>query len=595
MIFKQLKTDFTSGILSFGLYGRVDLEIFSKGLSDAINCRIGALGGVENKTLKLEKVSTFNIEDTTGDPNNRFAIRNPDGTYTIKTGTIENNGKVYRGMVNAHSGANQVHSIDSSGAWALESDCPSREVHRPTLTGARNFRYDPRDLYFSIEKIDAQVPLQISVANGLGKYIGEGTFKVGETNKTFLKYKIITPPYFDTVFINGSGDRVVNTHVIDEGGIEIIIPTQETFNKLAMYKNRLVALSGTTRKNMILFSCSDDIWNFENNENQSGEAIRYTFQEAQEIYNAFEFKSLLLFTSQGIWSLDRNQTLTPLNIPFDEVLAVPPARYISPAKVGNKIFTVNKSLNRIFMMEYVNNTEMTGFKTLDTTTPIEQELENINFICPVQVNENDGYSLLYVQTPTQSWIYTILSEEQIQHWTKIDTNFDFIHYQFFGDDILYFRRNGDVVKIKQVTTDTTKITLLKPFGMIPSNKGDNSIAFSKSYKILGMKLMVRGKYKIEVGLEGKNRNKATTFTWKDEDDKNSDGTLKTSVFKNEVKQPITVGRNRFSSGFTDVRLLEIDHLTAYYDDDVYIKILTTNPVTILGIELKLDVDTTGGI
>lgn len=580
MKIRQTKTDFTAGFLSFSLYGRSDLEVFSKGLADARNCKIGVLGGVSNLKLQKVEVGTYTKEGTPTNPVNRMAIKTGDTTFVLKEGTLEKDGKVFKQIITEDL---SVSTIESTGTKEKVSDQPPREAKEDKLANDRGFRYDVRDMYFSIEKIgDETPPSQVVVYSGIGKYNGtQGDFN----SKKFWNYDIVKTPTVDTVRINSSGDRVVEVHTIKADKIKILNQYFDEFNSLVLYKNRLVCTNAKNRTNSIIMSCSDDIFNFENNENLSGEAIKFTFPEAQLIYSAFEFKSLILFTSQGIWALDRNQNLTPLNIPFDEILSVPPASDIAPAKVGSKMFYVNKSKSKIFMLEYVTSNEIVGFKTLDTTTLIENELKDIEFICPVQIEKNDGYSIMYVQTKTQSYVYTIISEEQIQHWTKLDTSLEFEHYQFFGDDILYFGKDGKVYKIQEVPTDEAKITLLKPYGQ---NKKEELISFDKTYIITGMKILVRGKYDIEIGKENQGLITKASYSNYLKDDNNKLGELKYNVFNSKVGLPVNVSKNRFSKGFTDVRLIEISHITAEYDDDIYIKMNSKEEFTILGIELEIE-------
>lgn len=578
---KQIKTDFTSGILSFGINGRTDLEIYSKGLADAYDCKIGVMGGVSNTTLKKTEVGTWSKDGTPTNQVNRMAIKTGDKTFVMKEGTLEKDGKVYKAIQTENL---SVSSIESNGTKKKESDYVPREAQRKDLGEARKFRYDPRDMSYFIEKKSETSPPQIVVVyEGIGKYV---TTKQIE-NIDFYEYDIVTVPAFDTVKINNEGNRIVENHTIQPDKIKTLDQYFDTFNSLVLYKNRLVCTNANGKANVILMSCSDDLFNFENNQNMSGEAIKYTFPEAQLIYSAFEFKSLLLFTSQGVWALDRNQALTPLNIPFDEVLAVPPAPDIAPAKVGSKLFYVNKSRTKIFMLEYVTSNEMTGFRTLDTTTPIEDTLEEIEFIAPIQISGNDGYSKLYVQTKSQAYIFTIVVEEGVQNWVKLSKSFDFEHYQFFGDNVYYFGKDGKVYFLEEEYTDNTKITLLKPYGSVNTTKGEELISFNKDYQITAMKLMVRGKYDIEVGFE----EKGVIGTWQYKENKPKVPEKRKSVMWDEdVGTPVNVKKNRFAKGFTDVSLIEIkDSLTAYFEDDIYIKIKTKNRCTILGVEVDIRV------
>ena len=578
---KQIKSDFTAGILSFSINGRTDLEIYSKGVSDAQDCKIGIMGGVINKTIKKVKIGTWTKEGNPNNQVNRMIVKTKDSTYVMKEGTVEKDGKVYKAIQTENL---SVSSIQSDGTKTKESDYVPREAQRKDLPEARKFRYDPRDMSFYIEKKSESSPPQIVVVyEGIGKFTQEKNI----SGVNFYEYDIVTNPAFDTVKINAEGNRVIENHEIQANKIKVLDQYFDTFNSLALYRNRLVCTNASSKNNVVLMSCSDDLYNFENNQNMSGEAIKYTFPEAQVIYSAFEFKSLLLFTSQGVWALDRNQALTPLNIPFDEVLAVPPAPEIAPAKVGSKLFYVNKSRTKIFMLEYVTSNELTGFRTLDTTTPIDDKLKDIEFICPVQIAGNDGYSILYVQTKTDSYLFTIVVEEGVQHWTKLTNSLEFEHYQFFGDDVYYFGKDGNVYRLEETTTDTSKITLLKPYGNVNTPKGEELISFNKNYQILAMKIMARGKYSFEVGIE----RKGELIPVAKKDYQQSKTTKRPSNFWEEnIGLPVEVKKNRFAKGFTDVSLIEInDSLTAFFEDDIYIKINTKNETTILGVEFDIRV------
>ena len=579
MTIKQIKTDFTSGILSFGINGRTDLEIYSKGLADAYDCKIGVMGGVSNTKIAKKEIGTWTKEGNPTNQVNRMVIKTGANTFVMKEGTLEKDGKVYKAIETTNLA---VNSIDSTGNKNKESDYTPREAQRKDLGEDRKFRYDPRDMSFYVEQRSESSPPQIVVVyEGIGKFVRKKD--IGAIH--YYEYDIVTTPAFDTVKINNEGNRIVEDHTITADKIKVLDQYFDTFNSLVLYKNRLVCTNANKRNNVVLISCSDDIFNFENNQNMSGEAIKYTFPEAQNIYSAFEFKSLLLFTSQGVWALDRNQALTPLNIPFDEVLAVPPAPNIAPAKVGSKLFYVNKSLTKVYMLEYVTSNEMTGFRTLDTTTPIEDTLSEIEFIAPVQTGRNDGYSILYVQTKTQSYLFTIVVEEGVQNWVKLSESFDFEHYQFFGDNVYYFGKDGKVYILEEVPTDTTKITLLKPFGSVATSKGEELIAFNKEYQITGMKIMVRGKYDLEVGFE---LGKVIGREQYKEPEVKAPVKRATTMWDDEIGTPVNVKKNIFAKGFTDVSIVEIkDSFTAYFDDDVYIKIKTKNKCTILGVEYDI--------
>ena len=579
MTIKQIKTDFTSGILSFGINGRTDLEIYSKGLADAYDCKIGVMGGVSNTKIAKKEIGTWTKEGNPTNQVNRMVIKTGANTFVMKDGTLEKDGKVYKAIETANLA---VNSIDSTGNKNKESDYTPREAQRKDLGEDRKFRYDPRDMSFYVEQRSESSPPQIVVVyEGIGKFVRKKD--IGAIH--YYEYDIVTTPAFDTVKINNEGNRIVEDHTITADKIKVLDQYFDTFNSLVLYKNRLVCTNANKRNNVVLISCSDDIFNFENNQNMSGEAIKYTFPEAQNIYSAFEFKSLLLFTSQGVWALDRNQALTPLNIPFDEVLAVPPAPNIAPAKVGSKLFYVNKSLTKVYMLEYVTSNEMTGFRTLDTTIPIEDTLSEIEFIAPVQTGRNDGYSILYVQTKTQSYLFTIVVEEGVQNWVKLSESFDFEHYQFFGDNVYYFGKDGKVYILEEVPTDTTKITLLKPFGSVATSKGEELIAFNKEYQITGMKIMVRGKYDLEVGFE---LGKVIGREQYKEPEVKAPVKRATTMWDDEIGTPVNVKKNIFAKGFTDVSIVEIkDSFTAYFDDDVYIKIKTKNKCTILGVEYDI--------
>lgn len=581
---KQIKSDFTAGILSFSINGRTDLEIYSKGVADAQNCKIGIMGGVINKTIKKTKIGTWTKEGTPNNQVNRMVVKTGEGTFVMKEGTVEKEGKVYKAVQTENL---SVSTIQSNGTKTKESDYVPREAQRKDLPEARKFRYDPRDMSFYIEKKSESSPPQIVVVyEGIGKFVQEKNID----GVIFYEYDIVTNPAFDTVKITTEGNRVVENHELQANKIKVLDQYFDTFNSLVLYRNRLVCTNATNKNNVVLMSCSDDLFNFENNQNMSGEAIKYTFPEAQVIYSAFEFKSLLLFTSQGIWALDRNQALTPLNVPFDEVLAVPPAPEIAPAKVGSKLFYVNKSKTKIFMLEYITSNELTGFRTLDTTTVIDGKLKDIEFICPVQIAGNDGYSMLYVQTKTESYLFTIVVEEEVQHWTRLTQSLDFEHYQFFGDDVYYFGKDGNVYKLEEEVTDTSKITLLKPYGSVNTPKGEELISFNKSYQILSMKIMVRGKYSLEIGVERKSGLVPFAAREYQKDNLAVKAKRPSNFWEEDIGLPVKVEKNRFSKGFTDVSLVEIsDSLTTFFEDDIYVKITTKNECTILGIEFDVRV------
>jgi hypothetical protein len=376
------------------------------------------------------------------------------------------------------------------------------------------WRYDISDSHFeiafyteepannSVDKPDGSLSLTVDEWNKLFElYINGGVGRVEVSEETSTgKYNITKLPSVDTAWIDNTTAElkvVWKTTSLRNLWFKEVLDLKKV-RVSSLYAGRLIIANTKEGSNVIAFSQLNNTQDFTiiGVDSIDGYVTRVTTVENMYINRVVGYKSLMLFTEEGIFASHVNkETFIPSRIEFPLVTRIVPSKDVGIAFLNEGMAFVNSSNSRIYLaMVSDANTE---YKVYDLNLVNESMVKDITDIVNVEFNNDTGYSYLLIHSEQQDAILQWVDSENVLSWTRLEFG-----QKGFRDAGIIDRNvftvnvtQGIVYKVFEGYTDKTEIELLPPkytdASGVPAVLRDNYI-----YK--NVKLLLYGEYDVIV-------------------------------------------------------------------------------------------------
>lgn len=451
------KTNFTAGELSHDLLGRVDLKAYENGALELKNVFIEPTGGVRRRP-GLKHVDTLSgtgrlicLEYSANEP---YLILLQEKTAKIY---YENTCVATLQTPYTMEQINTLHWCQSDDTLLLtHPDIPPKRIEKT------DGEWVIRDFKFMVENecslepyhkfCDGAVTIKSSAISGSVTLTTSADFFEERHLNTLIKiadgYALIT-----SVNSPKTAHATIKKRLITDGEPTAALEPTRSFYEpafcekfgwpvcVAFYQSRLIFAGSRKLPNTLWFSQSADITNFELGEGYDSHAIEFTMMsdQANAICALYAGRHLQVFTTSAEWMVS-GDPLTPTNIQLRRQTQVgsPSKRFVPPLGIdGATIFPAanGREIREFLFADIEQAYQATDLSILAghlINTPQDQTYDKHHRLAYI-VMKNGHLAVL-----------CSLRAEDLQSWTEIITNGNFISVTMVGDTAYFIiERDGE--------------------------------------------------------------------------------------------------------------------------------------------------------
>ena len=450
------KTNFTGGVIAPSLMGRVDLKTYENGAITLENVFVEPTGGIYRRPgLKYiaSLLGKSRLISYTLGPDKDFLI-----VLSHQTASIYKAG-VLQATLTTPWEADDLNIIRwsaySEGLFLTHPNYVPQKISLNNDTWAiENFAFLVENgvekcPYYKFAK-DA-ITLSASAINGTGITLtaSENLFDssyIGKTLKIAQGYAIIT-----AVSSAVSATATVKESLIKDVSNNTALPATRSWGEkvfdaqrgypctVTVYQKRLVFGGSKTLPNMLWFSQTDDIYNFELGDGYDAEAITFALESDQsnKICALFAGRHLQVFTTSAEWMIT-GQPITPYNITLTRQTQVGSKYnpFVPPLAIDGA--TIFASQNGKEIREFLFDEIYELYQATDLSLIASHIINN-----PIDLAYDKTRKVAFVimQDGTLS-VLTTFRSENIQCWTQQKTAGSFCSVAVV-DGVSYFVINRD--------------------------------------------------------------------------------------------------------------------------------------------------------